>query len=71
MDNIKKALTFLFAIIGLLIFYTVMMVKLEVAAQQTQAHIQQLSADLNWEDFLYQNAVYTVAEERTRSKVNP
>lgn len=65
MDNMKRALIFLIGAVGIVIFYSVMMVKLDVVAEQTKARINKLSSDLAWEDFQYQNTVTTIAEMRS------
>ena len=64
MDDIKRALIFLFSVIGLFIFYMVIMVKIEVMAQQTEAKVQKVSADITWEDFLYQKTVDSLIKDR-------
>ena len=56
-DNIKKALTFLFLNIGIFIFATVIFVKIDVMSHKVHADVQYLSADLDWEDFKYHQAI--------------
>ena len=72
MDNIKKALIFVFSIAGLAIFYLVIMVKLEVMAEETQAKIQKMSADVTWEGYLYQKTLDTMSrhQEPVEGSVN-
>ncbi len=70
MDTIKRILIFLFSLIGLFIFYIVIMVKLEVMAQQTEAKVQKMSADVTWEGFLYQKTVETVVQDRELNTEN-
>ncbi len=53
MDNIQKGLVFLFAVIGIYIFYSIIMFKLDVMATETKAKIESVSADIDWEN--YQN----------------
>lgn len=57
MDNIKRALIFLFAVIGLFIFYLVIAVKIEVMVQQTEAKVQLTSASVEWEGYLFQKTL--------------
>ena len=64
-SGVSKALTFLLTVIGLGIFYIVIMTKLEVMAQQTQASIQKYSADLAWENYLYDQTVLNTAQQRS------
>ena len=64
-SGVSKALTFLLTVIGLGIFYIVIMTKLEVMAQQTQASIQKYSADLAWENYLYDQTVLKTAQQRS------
>ncbi len=70
MDNLRKALTFLFAAIGLVIFYWVILVKVEVMAEQTKAHVEKTSAVLGWEDYLYDRALDAAAQEHKSFKAN-
>ena len=51
MENIQKGLIFLFAAIGLYIFYSVIMYKLDVMATETKAKIEETSSDMQWEDY--------------------
>ena len=53
MDNIQKGLIFLFAAIGIYIFYSIVMYKLDVMATEAKAKIESVSADIEWES--YQN----------------
>jgi len=68
MDDLKKALTFVLTIVGLIIFYSVIVVKIDIMAHETNARIQKLSADISWHGFLYQRAVNTILEEKKTDK---
>lgn len=68
MDNIKKALIFLFALIGLFIFYLVITVKIEVMAQQTEAKVQTTAAGVAWEGYLFQKTLDKVMENQQNSQ---
>ena len=68
MDNIKKALIFLFTLIGLFIFYLVITVKIEVMAQQTEAKVQATAANVEWEGYLFQKTLDKVTEHQQNSQ---
>ncbi len=70
MDNIKKALIFLFAVIGLFIFYLVIAVKIEVMAQQTQAKVQMMSASVEWEGYLFSKTLDKITENQEAPQEN-
>jgi len=63
-DNTKKAITLLFLVAAVGMFFFIIMMKLEVMEQQTEAKMQHLSADLRWENYLYHKAVLSVIEQR-------
>ena len=63
-DNVKKGLTFLFLNIGILIFASVIFVKIDVMSHKIHSDVQLFSADLDWEGFLYHQAVQNIAKER-------
>ncbi len=62
---VSRSLTFLLTVIGLGIFYIVLMTKLEVMAQQTEANVKKFSADLDWENYLYDQAILKAAHQRS------
>ena len=64
MDNLKKALTFLSLSLGMLIFATVILVKVDVMAKKAEADSRALSADLDWEGFLYHQTVVNIMRNR-------
>lgn len=70
MDNnmISKGVTFLLTVIGLGIFYIVLMTKLEVMAQQTEASIHKMSADMAWENYLYQQTLRRVGQNQNQEE---
>ena len=65
MDNIKKALSFLGLSLGMLIFAGVILIKVEVMASKIKAETQALSAELDWEGYLYHQAVIDVMKNRS------
>ena len=70
-DKVSRGLTFLFAVIGIGIFYFVLMTKLEVMARQTEAKVHKLSADLAWEDYLYGQALQKTAGQNFSPSSEP
>lgn len=70
-ENIRKAVAFVLAVVGLLIFYTVLMMKIETFAHETNAKVQRLSSEFVWEDFRHQNTVHSIIEKNERESVNP
>ena len=71
MDNIQKAVVFFFVAIGLFIFYSVIMTKLEVMAHEAKAKVEKLSADVDWDSFRYQKAVQSVIEAKEATAQDP
>ena len=63
-ENIQKALTFICVVIGLGIFYLMILTKLEVLANETKAKVLKQSADESWEGYLYQKTVDSIIEEK-------
>lgn len=57
MDPIKKSLNVIMLCIGLGIFTTVVLIKVEVMAEKCKADIHLIKADLKWEDYLIQQEI--------------
>ena len=70
-DNIRKAIMFIFLVIGIGIFYTILMTKLEVMAEETNARVQKSAADIAWGDFLYQKATEARIKSRETQAEDP
>ena len=54
--NIKKSLVLLVAIIGLVTFYSIFIIKVDAMAKQVEAQMVQVSFDIQWECYLNQRA---------------
>ena len=65
MGDISKALSFLFLSIGMAIFAMVLLMKIDVMTQGAKADVQSLSADLSWEEYLYQQAARNALSNET------
>ena len=63
-SNINSSLGLLFVFIGVYIFYTVIMLKIEIVGQQTEAYIQKVSSELEWEDYLHQEALKKISKQK-------
>ncbi len=66
MENFKKALSLLGLSLGMLIFASVILIKVEVTASKIKAETKALSAELDWEGYLYHQAVLDVMRDRSR-----
>ncbi len=67
MDNLQKGLIFLFAAVGIYIFYTIVMFKLDVMATQTKARLENTSTDMKWKDY---QGIKQDAQEETEELFN-
>ena len=60
MDNFSKALTFLFLAIGTGIFLMIVMIRVDVFAQKTDAEMKSTAAEMDWQGYLYQQTVQNI-----------
>ena len=68
MDDIKKTLTLVFTVIGILIFYSVIMAKVEVMSREAEAKLKKVEADVVWHGFLYKKAIEeTIRAQKRRN----
>lgn len=67
-DNLRKTLTFIFTIIGIIIFYVVISTKIRVMADETKAKVLKKSADDDWENFLEERMGEPTAQEDSASE---
>lgn len=51
-ESLRKTLTFVFSIIGIIIFYVVISTKIRVMADETKSRVLKKAAEDDWENFL-------------------
>ncbi len=68
MDSIRKGLAFLLLSVGMGLFALVILMKVDAFAQKAEAETQQLSADLDWEGYLYQQTARKVLRARNSNQ---
>lgn len=68
MDSIRKGLAFLLLSVGMGIFTLVILMKVDAFAQKAEADTKLLSADLDWEGYLYQQTARKVLSERNSNQ---
>ena len=56
-ENGKKFLIFVLVIMGILIFYGVIMLRVDVLAREADAKMHKISADMEWHGYLLQKAM--------------
>ena len=61
----------MFAIIGLVIFYSIIMVKIDLAAKEADAKLKKISADVSWHGFLYKKTMDEILESQKAQVITP
>lgn len=64
MDNLSRGLTLLFLAAGVGIFFTIIMIKVDVLAEKAKAEVKEVSAEMEWQGYLYQQTAKYVIQER-------
>ncbi len=59
-ENVKKGLTFLFLNLGIVIFAIVILTKIDVMAKKVEGQTQELSAEIDWQNYLYHKTVLNI-----------
>jgi hypothetical protein len=67
-DDIRKLSTFLLTLAGLFIFYSVIAVKIDVVAKQTQTRIDILEAEIQMDNMLEQRMMMKFLEEKKNAE---
>lgn len=63
MEGMRKSLTLLVTILGLVLFYSVVMLKLDVVREEASARIERLSSDaVDWESYTNPQTVHEVVQ---------
>lgn len=56
-DDLQRTLIFVLTVVGIFIFFSVLLIRIELMASQTEAKINLLSAQMDWDHYLTRKAV--------------
>jgi putative ribosome biogenesis GTPase RsgA len=68
MDNVSKALAFLFIAIGSGIFILIMLIKMDVVTKKAEAQVKEVSAETEWQGYLFQKVAQEALTRRGQDK---
>ena len=66
MDNVSKALAFLFIAIGSGIFLLIIIIKLDVVTKKAEAQVKEVSAETQWQGYLFQKVAQEALMQRNQ-----
>ena len=68
MDNISKALAFLFIAIGSGIFLLIIIIKMDVVSKKAEAQVKEVSAETQWQGYLFERVAKEAMMQKEKKK---